>query len=73
MHRIIDIWTGQECYEMLNNRDHKIAHRSFCVVLENVENKTDLNSQVQDITTDALNYLDSRSDFWQQQKPLYCR
>ena len=46
---------------------------TFDLVVDKVENKTEQNSEVKDIATDALNYLDSRSEFWQQQKPLYCR
>ncbi|PAA67409.1 hypothetical protein BOX15_Mlig006729g2 [Macrostomum lignano] len=35
--------------------------------------KTEHSEKIQDLCIEGLNYLDSRSEFWQQQKPLYSR
>ncbi|XP_070570632.1 outer dynein arm-docking complex subunit 4-like isoform X4 [Ptychodera flava] len=48
--------------------------------LERLLNDTDLTSQdtesgkaIYDLVSDGLNYLDTRTEFWRQQKPMYAR
>ncbi|KAJ3127307.1 eukaryotic translation initiation factor 3 subunit A [Nowakowskiella sp. JEL0407] len=35
--------------------------------------KTNPNSEIETIVSDALKYLDTRTEFWRQQKPIYAR
>lgn len=36
-------------------------------------NQSDANKQIRSLTIKELNFLGTRSEFWQQQKPLYSR
>ena len=40
---------------------------------ENNSNKSDINESVKGLAENCLKYLDSRTQFWQQQKPMYAR
>ena len=35
--------------------------------------KSKADDEMRHLTVECLNYLDTRSEFWQQQKPLYAR
>ena len=34
---------------------------------------TDMGKMISNLVTEGLSYLDTRSDFWRQQKPMYAR
>jgi len=40
---------------------------------DNSERNTETNMAIRDIAIRCLDYLDTRTDFWQQQKPMYSR
>lgn len=40
---------------------------------ENVDEENSTAAEVHDIALQGLDYLDIRTDFWQQQKPMYSR
>ena len=40
---------------------------------ENSGAKSETNNQVKGLAQDCLDYLDTRTQFWQQQKPMYAR
>ena len=47
--------------------------RLFDWLAEVASNQSDANKQIRSLTIKELNFLGTRSDFWQQQKPLYSR
>jgi hypothetical protein len=38
-----------------------------------MESKTKSSQTIQDLCIEGINYLDSRTEFWRQQKPMYAR
>lgn len=42
-------------------------------VSESASNQSDTNKAIRTLTIQGLDYLDTRTEFWQQQKPMYSR
>ncbi|KAL5010823.1 hypothetical protein ScPMuIL_013128 [Solemya velum] len=42
-------------------------------LLQETDSKTDMGKTISDLVEEGLNYLDTRTDFWRQQKPMYAR
>ena len=40
---------------------------------ENSGRESETNNAIQDLCLEGLQYLDTRTEFWQQQKPMYSR
>ena len=38
-----------------------------------VDSKSDMGKMISNLVNEGLSYLDTRSDFWRQQKPMYAR
>ena len=45
----------------------------FDIIAENASNNSETNMSIRDLAIQGLEYLDTRTDFWQQQKPMYSR
>ena len=43
--------------------------KTSCLFAENTPNKSESNAEIVELTSEVLNYLDKRMEFWQQQKP----
>lgn len=56
--------------ELYEDREYleKLLHTE-----EQSKRKTEKSHQIREIIVDGLNYLEKRTEFWQQQKPMYAR
>lgn len=48
-------------------------HLKYCCVTESATNQSETNKAIRTLTIQGLDYLDTRTEFWQQQKPMYSR
>jgi len=53
--------------------DTKMAVVSFYILFYIVDTSSKNGQQIYDLACDGLHYLDTRTDFWRQQKPMYSR
>lgn len=42
-------------------------------LLKETDSRTDIGKVINNLVTEGLSYLDTRTDFWRQQKPMYAR
>ena len=75
-----ELYSDREFLEKLLNEEgiewisqHNGEGNKNIRILETLVNKTENSEQIRYLVVKGLNYLDERSDFWQQQKPMYAR
>ena len=47
--------------------------KNFCYSSDLTRSDTDSGNRIYDLVNEGLQYLDTRTEFWRQQKPMYAR
>lgn len=45
----------------------------MCLVSDLIKGKTRTGEKLQDVIMSCISYLDTRTEFWRQEKPIYAR